>query len=451
MKAEYILRLYLGISLLWIVASDVLLYGLFRHSQETIELVGTYKGALFVLVTTFTLGILLRRALKHSERIQRALNESEARYRDLFATNPLPMWIFHVESLRFLEVNDAAIAHYGYTREEFLQMSILDIRSPEERVRFLNTQPNRDAPYRKAGEWLHQTKDGTLLNVEINAHNINYNGENATLVVVYDITARKQSEQKACELEQLRLLMTSEVQLREWRDKFFNTMAHEVRTPLAAISASASMLQTYDERLSSERRHEQYDKILRQVRRMTELTDDISGILRAKLPSSAFKEEPFDLAQTCQTIVDGVQDYLKAGQTCNFTAEAGKAFILRGDSKLLARALDNIVRNAIKYTPQAGKVHVRLTSDLIRENHALIEVEDNGIGIPLADLPLVFEEFKRARNVGDIEGTGLGLAIAKQAIELHHGEIVVDSMAGAGTTFRVRLPLLSKPAPHESF
>jgi PAS domain S-box-containing protein len=450
MSAKHILRLYLGMSLLWIVVSDALLYQFFRHSQEALTLVGTYKGALFVAVTTLTLGVL-RREFKRNEAIQQALNESEARYRDLFEGNPLPMWIFHAQSFRFLEVNDAAIAHYGYTREEFLQMTILDIRPPEERVRFLNTHVDRGTPYRKAGEWIHQLKDGKQITVEINAHNINYNGECATLVVVYDTSERKRHEQERHEMEQLRLMMTSEVQLREWRDKFFNTMAHEVRTPLAVISASASMLQGYDDRLSPERRQEQYDKILRQVRRMSELTDDISGILRAKLPSNAFKEEPFDLLQVCQDVVSGTQDYVKAGQTCTFTTETGASFIVRGDVKLLTRALENIVRNAVKYTPEGGSIRVRLTQDAIRENCALIEVEDNGIGIPLKDLPLIFEEFKRASNVGSVEGTGLGLAITKQAIELHGGEVVVTSAVGQGTTFNVRLPLISPPAPHEAF
>jgi signal transduction histidine kinase len=111
----------------------------------------------------------------------------------------------------------------------------------------------------------------------------------------------------------------------------------------------------------------------------------------------------------------------------------------RVDTKLLRRALTNLLTNAIKYSPEDKAIQVTLT--LTDQCEAVIRVSDHGIGIPEEDIPRLFEPFHRAANVGKIHGTGLGLAIAKQAIELHGGRITVESAVGVGTTFTIYLPL----------
>jgi signal transduction histidine kinase len=111
------------------------------------------------------------------------------------------------------------------------------------------------------------------------------------------------------------------------------------------------------------------------------------------------------------------------------------------DPKLLRRALNNLLNNAIKYSPDDKPITVSLE---VVEGEAVIRISDQGIGIPEDDLRHLFEPFHRAANVGKIQGTGLGLAIARQAIELHGGTIAVDSTVGVGTTFTVRLPLPEK-------
>jgi|GEM_PF-2845109 len=437
MNVKIILRLYLGISLLWVVLSDALVYQAFKDMPSTMELVGTYKGRAFVLVSALLLGYLLRREMRHSEKANAALQDIETRYRDLFIANPLPMWVFESGTYRYLEVNNAAIAKYGYTREEFLKMTILDIRSPKERERLLKITLDRPFPYRNAGEWVHSLKDGTPIDVEIMVHAIDYEGRKAVLAVIHDITDRKNLMNEQLEVQQLRAFMETEVQLREWRDKFFAVMAHEVRTPLAVISAASSMLATYDTRLTVERRQDQYEKILRQVRRMTDLTDDIMGMLRSKIPTMSFKEDPINLVEMCNRIAEDAKDYLKPNQTCDIEVQELMLMVL-GDEKLLARALENVVKNASKYTPEGGHIHIKLYHD---DDSVFLTISDNGIGIPEADLPNIFTEFKRASNVGVIEGTGLGLAITKQAIELHHGKVTVHSKEQEGTVFTVQLPL----------
>jgi PAS domain S-box-containing protein len=127
-------------------------------------------------------------------RIEEALRKSEAQYRLLFEANPQAMWVFDLTTLRFLAVNDAAVRHYGYSRAEFLNMTIKDIR-PLEEVKLLETHLASAQPdVARAGEWRHLKKDGTVINVEITSHRLNFAGREAEFVLVQDITERKKAE-----------------------------------------------------------------------------------------------------------------------------------------------------------------------------------------------------------------------------------------------------------------
>lgn len=127
-------------------------------------------------------------------RIEEALRKSEAQYRLLFESNPQPMWVYDLFTLRFLAVNDAAIRHYGYSRNEFLEMTIRDIR-PVEDVQLLSDYLESGNPeLDHAGEWRHRKKDGTVINVEITSNRLSFGGRAAEFVLVNDITERKQAE-----------------------------------------------------------------------------------------------------------------------------------------------------------------------------------------------------------------------------------------------------------------
>ncbi len=126
-----------------------------------------------------------------------ALSGTEERYRTLFQSNPMPMWIYEIGSYRFLEVNDAAVRHYGYSREEFLEMTILDIRPKEDREKVLRSEKFVfDQIKIHKGQWRHYKKSGELIYVEITAHHIKLNNKHCTLVLINDITERLYIEQQ---------------------------------------------------------------------------------------------------------------------------------------------------------------------------------------------------------------------------------------------------------------
>ncbi len=135
------------------------------------------------------------------KRVEDALRDSETLYRYMFQSNPHPMWVFDLETLRFLAVNDAAIAHYGYSRELFLNMTIEDIRPLEDIPRLMqNLNHPVEAGIDEAGVWRHRKQDGTLIDVEITSHRMNFGGRNAELVLAHDVTERKQAEERVRKL-----------------------------------------------------------------------------------------------------------------------------------------------------------------------------------------------------------------------------------------------------------
>ena len=127
-------------------------------------------------------------------RIEEALRKSEAQYRLLFESNPQAMWVYDLTTLRFLAVNDAAVHHYGYSRAEFLEMSIKDIRPPEDVKLLEEYLASDDGHVEHAGEWRHRKKDGTIINVDVTSSRLTFGGRPAEFILVHDVTERRKAE-----------------------------------------------------------------------------------------------------------------------------------------------------------------------------------------------------------------------------------------------------------------
>jgi signal transduction histidine kinase len=167
-----------------------------------------------------------------------------------------------------------------------------------------------------------------------------------------------------------------------------------------------------------------------------------------------FKPTPLDLVEFCRYLVEELQlsiknqkmivfnyqdDCLRRTQNQEQQQELADSPLFLLDKRLLRQILSNLIGNALKYSPIDSIVQFDLKCS---NNTAIFKIKDNGIGIPLEDQSRLFEPFHRATNVGTIQGTGLGLAIVKQCVDLHRGEITVNSVTG-NTTFTVKLPLSS--------
>jgi PAS domain S-box-containing protein len=163
----------------------------FKHrlANNDIRDVEVFSGAVTINSEDFLYSIV--HDITEQKRAEKALLESEEKYRFMFAKNPQPMWIYDLENLNILEVNDAAINHYGYSREEFLNMNLKDIRPVEDIPALIEDVEITKKDLNPSGEWRHIKKDGSVIDVEISSHSVSFNGRPARHVLIKDITERK--------------------------------------------------------------------------------------------------------------------------------------------------------------------------------------------------------------------------------------------------------------------
>jgi signal transduction histidine kinase len=244
-------------------------------------------------------------------------------------------------------------------------------------------------------------------------------------------------EQRVAErTAELQAALQKEKELNELKQRFVSMVSHEFRNPLAAIQSSSELVRNYSHKMDEQRKHRHLDSIATQVSQLTELLDDVLFISKAQSVGMEFKPTTLNLEAFCRKIAQEFQQTASNHQIV-FTPR-GHSVETRADEKLMRQVVANLLSNAVKYSPQGGIIHFHL---FYEDEKAIIQVQDQGIGIPEEDHKHLFEVFHRAGNVGAISGTGLGLAIIKQAVEVHGGSISFESQVGSGTTFTVCLPL----------
>lgn len=194
--------LYVFIAAIWVLMSDALLFSLLPESSPLAPFLSLIKGIGFVVVTGIALYILLKREFARRDAITRAHKEQESSFRLLFESNPHPMWVYDIRTLAFLEINHAAIEHYGYSRSEFLSMTLLDIRLEQDHQRLVEDVRQQRPALQKSGIWQHRLKNGQIVDVEITSHTLEYAGNHAALVMAQDITERRRAETALRESEE---------------------------------------------------------------------------------------------------------------------------------------------------------------------------------------------------------------------------------------------------------
>ncbi|HWS13426.1 MAG TPA: PAS domain S-box protein, partial [Rhodocyclaceae bacterium] len=204
-RPEAIALAYALAAALWVLATERLFPGAGEPASQF-----AVRGLIFVCVTAALLYLVLRLGRRgEAARIAR-LEQQAGGFLALFESNPHPMWIYDVDTLAFLSVNDAAIAHYGYSREEFLSMTIADIRPAADVPALLRNVARVDRGLDRAGVWRHRKKDGTAIEVEIISSALTVDGRRAELVLAHDVTAQRAAQRKveAAE-ERLRLALSA--------------------------------------------------------------------------------------------------------------------------------------------------------------------------------------------------------------------------------------------------
>lgn len=237
--------------------------------------------------------------------------------------------------------------------------------------------------------------------------------------------------------------VTREQEAEKKKSEFVSHVAHELRTPLSSICAYVEML-VDGEAEEEATRQEFYEIIQSSADRLSRLIDNMLDISRIEAGTVRINKERVSLAMVTREAIDVMRP--KASErNIDFTENLTPvAFSVMADRDLIYQAVLNLIGNAIKYTPQGGKVSVRITPH--EENQTiLIEVCDTGVGIPKEDLPRMFGKFFRVEaNKKMAKGTGLGLNLVKNIVEtIHEGTVTLTSEVGKGSTFGISLPLMS--------
>jgi signal transduction histidine kinase len=283
------------------------------------------------------------------------------------------------------------------------------------------------------GSWVWSLSRGRVVERDASAGVLRMTGINV------DIDNRKRAE------AELLAAVQREKELSEMKSKFVSTASHEFRTPLATMLSSAELLEHYSDSLSPAEKLNLLQTIQSGAKRMSELIDDVLTLGRAE--SGVLKLNPgrMNLRELCDKVVSEFRIAQGRQHLISLVDRFDHADVDM-DERLLRHILNNLLSNAVKYSPPGSEVTFSLSR---RNEQAVIEIQDRGIGIPAQDQPRLFESFHRASNVENRPGTGLGLAIVKKSVELHGGEITLASAPGTGTLFTVMLPLRPSERPVE--
>jgi signal transduction histidine kinase len=225
-------------------------------------------------------------------------------------------------------------------------------------------------------------------------------------------------------------------ELSDLKSKFVSMVSHQFRTPLSVIMSSAEKLEAYGERWGAEKKQEHIERLRYEALEMSRMLDAILTIGSQEKGLLKFEPRPIEIDPFCGDVLAAVGD--ATGQRNRVVYHGtGRKDPVFADPTLLRHMLENLLTNALKYSPQDTDVELNVERD---ENELRFEVNDHGIGIEREDLRHMFETFYRGRNVGNVAGTGLGLSIVRGAVELHGGQVAVRSQPDVGTSFMISIP-----------
>lgn len=401
--------------------------------QTLLSVKGVYRDGEDRIAGVFGIG----RNITDRKRAETLLRDSEERYRLLFENNPHPMWVYRTDTLAFLAINHAASVVYGYTKDEFLGLTLRDIRPPEDFARLQQSVAAApDGPEVSSG-WRHRRKDGTDFEVEVHSHSIQFDGIPSRLVLVQDVSEQRKLEDRYRQSQKMEAI-----------GHLAGGVAHDFNNLLTAILGNADMLK--EEIPRDDPRREYVEEIGQVARKAAGLTRQLLALGRKQV----LDPQRLDLNGVVTALASLLQRTLPENITLD-TCLAPHLGAVIADRTQIEQVVLNLIVNARDAMAVGGTLTLE-THDFQQFNdgaqpepqlkpgrYSVLSVSDTGCGMSPEVRRRIFEPFFTTKPVG--QGTGLGLATVYGIVQQSEGHITVYSEVGRGTTFRVYLPLASDP------
>lgn len=383
----------------------------------------------------FIARLVVNRDISERKQVEQALRDSEQLYRSMFENNPLPMWAYDLETLAFLDVNDAAIDRYGYTRDEFLAMTIKDIRPPADVPALMENIAQLDSDFDAPDFWRHLKKDGSIIDVEVTSHAISLTGRAARLVLAQDVTSRLQIE---AEIRRLNEELERRVDERtaQWAatnhelESFSYSVSHDLRAPLRSIDGFSLALMEDDHDHLTSQGQDYLRRIRSATQRMSELIDAL--LVLSRVARIEVQYEVLDLSRMALTITDELR---RQDPSRDVQWVIAPHLPTKGDPRLLRIVLDNLLGNAWKFTSKRDAANIEFGGQLLADGTPVFFVRDNGAGFDMAYADKLFGAFQRLHRMDDFPGTGIGLATVQRIIHRHSGRVWAKGGIDQGATF----------------
>ncbi|MDP9337700.1 MAG: PAS domain S-box protein [Acidobacteriota bacterium] len=366
-----------------------------------------------------------------------ALRQSESTFRLLFSHNPIPTWVFDTDTLKFVQVNDAAVRQYGYSAEEFAHLSILDIRPPEEHAAIRKLQQEWNTMEEYHGVFKHRKKDGRIFAVETISHRLDYNGRPVRLVVAQDVSERQALE------EQLR-----QAQKMEAVGRLAGGVAHDFNNLLTVIKGHTELLlSVIPIPPQAARKIEQID---RAADRATTLTRQLLAFSRMQVLQTRVMNINVVVEEMGKLLPRLIGEQIEL--VLKTSADLG---VIRADASQMEQILMNLAVNARDAMPNGGKLLIETSNAELDHayssahplvppgRYVLLAVSDTGTGMDAQTQARIFEPFFTTKVQG--KGTGLGLATVYGVVKQSGGYVWVYSELGKGTSFKIYLPRVDQP------
>lgn len=362
-------------------------------------------------------------------------------------------------------INPSALTLFGYERSELIGKNVSVLMPQPDKAR----HDQYIANYRHTGE-RHiigigrevqgQRKDGSRFPFRLGVSEVKFSDRRIFTGFIHDLSRQKEDELKIKsyteELEQkikertqdlirsineletakehVSALFEKEKELNQLKTRFVSMASHEFRTPLSSIQLSASLIDKYSSKHDEANVEKHTSKIKNAINNLTTILNDFLSLEKLEAGKVEPRANWFDIIFFAEEIVEEMQLISKQNQLIVYehTGTSSQVFL---DHNLLKNCIINLISNAIKYSGENTMIQF---NTILKQNELIVEVKDNGIGIPEVDKVNLFEPFFRAHNTGDIPGTGLGLNIVKRYVGLMNGTVVCQTEQNKGTTFTLR-------------